>query len=73
MSNYNSNDWYHNELKTGDPSYDGKYHPEHYHFKGSLIRLVLIIGGILEMLGGGVGIIIGLLMILIGIFAGKSK
>jgi hypothetical protein len=61
-----------NEMKTGDPVYDGKYHPEHHHFKGSTVRPVLIIGGILELLGGGIGIFIGLFVIMIGILAGRK-
>jgi hypothetical protein len=61
--------WVQNELKTGDPAYDGKYHPEHHHFKGSSLRPVLIIGGILSMLGGGLGILFGLIFLLLGIFA----
>lgn len=68
----NKQDWMHNEMKTGDPAYDGKYHPEHHHFKGSPIRPVLVIGGILELLGGGIGIFIGLFMIVIGILAGRK-
>ena len=71
MDNFNrKQDWMHNEMKTGNPAYDGKYHPEHYHSKGSSVGMIFIIGGILELLGGGAGIYIGLLMIVIGIFAG---
>jgi hypothetical protein len=62
----------HNEMKTGDPAYDGKYHPEHHHFNDSSVSLFMIILGILELLGGGAAIYIGLLMIVIGIFAGRK-
>ncbi|NLA86632.1 MAG: hypothetical protein GX847_04990 [Clostridiales bacterium] len=73
MSNDNDKqNWMLNEMKTGDPAYDGKYHPEHYHSKGPSSRAILIIGGILSALGGGVGIVIGLFMVVIGIFAGHK-
>lgn len=71
--NSNKQDYGLNELKTGEPTYDGKYHPEHYHFKGSSLSLVLIVGGFIEMLGGGAGIFIGLFMMLIGISSGVRK
>ncbi len=71
--NNNKQDFNLNELKTGDPAYDGKYHPEHYHSTGCSLRVVFVVGGIIEMLGGGVGILIGLVMILIGVLVGVRK
>lgn len=38
MRSYDRKDWMHNEMKTGDPAYDGEYHPKHYHCGGSNVR-----------------------------------
>jgi hypothetical protein len=68
MSYHNKkSDAIHNELKTGEPAYDGKLHSEHYRGKGCSFVL-LVVCSIISILGGGIGILIRIATILYCIF-----